>query len=87
MPQREVTVGHEEGIHARPAAVFVKAAKQFTSDIQVEKDGKVANAKSSLRLMTLGARKDDRIVIRAEGPDAAAAVEELAAIAAGELPE
>ncbi|TCJ19951.1 HPr family phosphocarrier protein [Rubrobacter taiwanensis] len=87
MVEREVVVGHEEGIHARPAAVFVKTAKQFASEIEVEKDGKTANAKSPLKLMTLAVKKDDRVKIRAEGPDARAAVEALAAIAAGELPE
>jgi phosphocarrier protein HPr len=78
MAERETTVGPEEGLHARPAAQFVKAAKQFTSDIVVIKDDKEANAKSSLKIMTLRARKGDEIVIRAEGEDAEAAVESLA---------
>jgi phosphotransferase system HPr (HPr) family protein len=78
MAERETTVGPQEGLHARPAAQFVKAAKQFSSDIVVVKGDKEANAKSSLKIMTLGARKGDPITIRAEGEDAEEAVETLA---------
>jgi phosphocarrier protein HPr len=76
--ERETTVGPEEGLHARPAAQFVKAAKQFSSDIVVVKGDREANAKSSLKIMTLGAKKGDSITIRAEGDDAREAVDTLA---------
>jgi phosphocarrier protein HPr len=75
--EKSVAVAPEEGLHARPAAEFVKKAKQFTSDIKVTKDDQEANAKSSMKLMTLGAKKGDEIVIRAEGDDAEEAVEAL----------
>jgi phosphotransferase system HPr (HPr) family protein len=78
MAERETTVGPKEGLHARPAAQFVKKAKQFSSDIVVIKSDKEANAKSSLKVMTLGAKKGDSITIRAEGEDAEEAVEALA---------
>ena len=77
MAERETTVGPQEGLHARPAAQFVKTAKQFSSDIVVVKGEKEANAKSSLKIMTLGAKKGDHIVIRAEGDDAEEAVDTL----------
>ena len=77
MVERETTVGPEEGLHARPAAQFVKTAKGFSSEIVVIKGEKEANAKSSLKIMTLGARKGDTIVIRAEGDDAQEAVDAL----------
>ena len=80
MVEKEAVIVPEAGLHARPAAQFVKEAKSYTSDIVVTKDGAEANAKSSLRLMTLGARQGDRVVIRAEGEDEEAAVEALAAI-------
>ena len=76
--ERETTVRPEEGLHARPAAQFVKAAKQFSSDIVVVKGEREANAKSSLKIMTLGAKKGDIITIRAEGDDAQEAVDALA---------
>jgi phosphocarrier protein HPr len=78
MVEREVTVVPKAGLHARPAAKFVKEAKSYTSDITVSKGGTEANAKSSLRLMTLGAKHGDTVVIRAEGEDEESAVEALA---------
>jgi phosphocarrier protein HPr len=77
MAERETTVGPEAGLHARPAARFVKTAKQFASKITVIKGEREANAKSSLKLMTLGAKKGDKVVIRAEGDDAEEAVNAL----------
>ncbi len=77
MVERETIVGPEAGLHARPAAQFVKTAKEFTSEIVVIKGEREANAKSSLKIMTLGARKGDEIKIRAEGDDAEEAVEAL----------
>ncbi len=77
MAERETKVGPEEGLHARPAAQFVKRAKQFSAEIVIRKGDKEANAKSSLKIMTLGARKGDTIVIRAEGDDAQEAVDAL----------
>ena len=77
MAEKETTVGPQEGLHARPAAQFVKTAKQFSSEIVVKKGDREANAKSSLKIMTLGARRGDTIVIRAEGDDAQEAVDAL----------
>ena len=77
MVERETTIGPEEGLHARPAAQFVKTAKRFTSEIAVIKGEREANAKSSLKIMSLGAKQGDEIIIRAEGDDAEEAVETL----------
>lgn len=84
MVERQTVVGPEEGLHARPAARFVKAAKQFDSEIVVVKGGREANAKSSLKLMTLGAKKGDVITLRATGDDADEAVETLAELISSE---
>ena len=75
--ERETTIGPEEGLHARPAAQFVKKAKEFDSEIVVIKGEREANAKSSLKIMSLGAKQGDEIIIRAEGDDAEEAVETL----------
>jgi phosphocarrier protein HPr len=76
--EKKTVVGPEEGLHARPAARFVMKARQFASEITVIKGEREANAKSSIKIMTLGARKGDEIAIRAEGEDAEEAVEVLA---------
>ena len=77
MVESQATVGPQEGLHARPAAQFVKTAKRFSSEILVLKGERQANAKSSLKIMTLGARKGDTLTIRAEGDDAQEAVDAL----------
>ena len=77
MVEREAMVGPEKGLHGRPAAQFVKTAKQFSSEIVVVKGEREANAKSPLKLMTLGTKKGDKVVIRAEGDDAEKAVNAL----------
>ena len=87
MVERETTVVPEAGLHARPAAKFVKTAKGYSSDIVVVKDGAEVNAKSSLRLMTLGAKHGDKVVIRAEGEDEEAATEALVALLSQEEEE
>ncbi len=80
MPETTVTVTHEVGLHARPASAFVKKAAGFKSDITVSCNGRTANAKSILAVLTLGAHKDAQIAIKAEGEDAdeaLAALQEL----------
>jgi phosphotransferase system HPr (HPr) family protein len=54
MSQITLTIRHEVGLHARPAALFVKTAKQFDSDIRVTCRDRKANAKSILNVLTLG---------------------------------
>jgi len=76
MAERQATVGPEAGIHARPAAQFVKTAKQFSSEIFVVKGEREVNAKSILKLTGL-AKKGETITIRAEGDDAQEAVDAL----------
>jgi len=77
---REVMVINKLGVHARPAALFVKTANKFASDITVEKDGEQVNGKSIMGLMMLAAGQGAKLVIIAEGPDAEAAVRELEAL-------
>ncbi len=87
MVEKEAVVVPEAGLHARPAALFVKEAKSYDSDIVVIKDGVEANAKSSLKLMTLGAKHGDKVMMRAEGEDEEAAVDALVAILSEEEEE
>jgi phosphocarrier protein HPr len=87
MVEKEAVIVPEAGLHARPAARFVKEAKSYSSEITVIKDGRGANAKSSLKLMTLGARHGDKVLIRAEGEDEEAAVDALVAILSEEEEE
>jgi phosphocarrier protein len=60
---------HETGLHARPASLFVKLASSFKSTITVSANGRKANAKSILEVLTLGAGKDCELLIEARGED------------------
>ena len=77
MPDVKIVVDHEVGLHARPAAIFVKAANKYKSEIQVTKEDRTVNAKSILSVLTLGVNKGTEITIHAEGEDADEALKEL----------
>lgn len=78
--ERAVRVENRLGIHARPAAEVVKVATRFAAEIRLGKDGTWVNAKSIMGVMTLAAERGSTLVVRAEGPDAEAAVDALAAV-------
>ena len=78
--KKELTVINKLGIHARPAALFVKTANRFASEIYVEKDGEKVNGKSIMGLMMLAAGPGSKLLVYAEGQDAARAVVELEAL-------
>ena len=77
---KELTVVNKLGIHARPAAMFVKTANRFTCDILVEKDGEKVNGKSIRGLMMLAAGPGCKLTVHADGKDAHAAVSEIEAL-------
>ena len=77
---RELTILNKSGIHARPAAMFVKIAARFGSDIFVEKDGEKINGKSIMGLMMLAAGPGSKVTLHVKGPDATAAIAELEAL-------
>jgi len=77
MVSRTVMIQNEAGVHARPAAVFVKLANKFPCEIFVEKDGQRINGKSIMGLMMLALTRDTRIVVIAEGEQESEAVDAL----------
>ena len=85
--QRTVSVIHRQGLHARPAALFVQLAKRFSSRVTVKKGRKIVDGKSIMGLLTLAAGPGSRISIITDGPDAAAALERLIELVTQPLPE
>ncbi|UDG81562.1 Phosphocarrier protein HPr [Candidatus Profftia lariciata] len=77
MFQQQVTITAPNGLHTRPAAYFVKAAKSFASDITVTNNLKSASAKSLFKLQTLGLTNGTTVTISAEGEDEQQAVMHL----------
>ena len=78
--KKELVVANKLGIHARPAAMFVKTANLFDCEVFVEKDGEIVNGKSIMGLMMLAAGPGSKIRVQAEGNDAARAVAEIEAL-------
>src|SRR3954453_6663450 len=74
---KEFVVLNKLGIHARPAALFVKTANRFACDIFVEKDGEKVNGKSIMGLMMLAAGPGSRLTVHAQGHDASQALAEI----------
>ncbi|OOM72325.1 phosphocarrier protein HPr [Clostridium puniceum] len=77
MIAKEVTVKNSSGLHARPATLLVKKASSFKSDVSIEYNGKKANVKSLIGVLSLAVTKDALIKVVASGDDEALAVEEL----------
>ena len=69
MVQKEVTIKNRAGIHARPAALIVQTANQFSSSIYLEKDGNRINSKSIMGIITLGASYNTCLQVVTEGED------------------
>lgn len=69
MVEKTVTVVNETGLHARPAAALVQFVKNIPGDVEIVKDGKVANAKSIFNVMSLGISKGTEVTIRVNGED------------------
>lgn len=78
--ERTVAIKNKHGLHARPAAEFVKLATRFASDVFVRKQDLEVNGKSIMGMMMLAAEFGSEITIRANGADAEQAVDELAGL-------
>ena len=74
---KDFMVSNKLGIHARPAAMFVKTANRFSCDIFVEKDGEKVNGKSIMGLMMLAAGPGSKLTVHAQGQDASQALAEI----------
>jgi len=75
--EKETVVMNAQGLHARPAALFVQIAAKYDSNVTVSKDGESVNGKSIMGILMLGAQKSSKITIAAVGPDAEKVVNEL----------
>ncbi len=84
---REFVVANKLGIHARPAAMFVKVANQFAAEVFVDKEGERVNGKSIMGLMMLAAGPGSSVTVEAIGDDAESALEELAKLFARNFDE
>jgi phosphotransferase system HPr (HPr) family protein len=82
--KKKLTIKNKQGLHARPAALFVQVANKFESRISVRGDQEEVNGKSIMGILTLGAEYGSTIIIEVEGSDAHSAMDELEKIIIGE---
>jgi phosphocarrier protein len=87
MPERQVQIVNKNGLHARPAAEIVKLAAKFQSEITIVKDDLDVNGKSIMGVMMLAAEHGSTILVRAEGPDADAALDALTTLVSNKFGE
>ncbi len=74
---RKVVIANRQGLHARPADMFVKTAQQYQSNVEIERDGLRVSGKSILDLMVLAAEQGTELTITVIGPDASQAADAL----------
>lgn len=75
--KKKIQIRNSQGLHARPASLFVRIANKFESDVTVKKDDEYVNGKSIMGLLTLAANQGSVIEIEVSGPDAVEAMTEL----------
>jgi phosphocarrier protein HPr len=83
---RVIVIRNSQGLHARPADMFARLARQFQSRIELVREGRRVDASSIMDLLTLGAAQGTELILEAEGPDAKEAVEALAKLVESGFP-
>lgn len=78
MVKKTVTVQHKEGLEARPIAMLVQKASQFSSTVHIEVGAKRVNAKSIMGMMSLSVGGGEEVVVVTEGADEEVAASEIA---------
>lgn len=85
--RKEFIINNKLGLHARPAAMFVKLANTFSSEIWVEQDDEQVNGKSIMGLMMLAAAGGSKVQISVDGADASTAMQALGDLVEGGFQE
>lgn len=75
--KKKLIIKNKQGLHARPAALFVQLANKFDSSITVKKGKEVVNGKSIMGILMLGAGRGSEVFLEADGEDAHLAIIEL----------
>ncbi len=85
MVQKEVIIQHREGVHTRPASVFVREAGRFRSQIHLTVDSQTVNGKSIMGLLMLAMGQGTRVLITADGEDENQAISVLSSVLEGDF--
>ena len=85
MQARELEIKNPDGLRAKKAAMFVRSAGKFSSQIFIEKGNRKVNAKSIIGILSLGIKQGDRIYLFTQGKDEEKAIKALMQFAEAEL--
>jgi phosphotransferase system HPr (HPr) family protein len=85
--RKKIKVQCDYGLHARPAAAFVKLARTFEAGVILEKNGERVNAKSIMGVMMLAVARGETVYLEADGPDGQAAADRLESFLVNGIPE
>ncbi|WFA09169.1 HPr family phosphocarrier protein [Tissierella sp. Yu-01] len=77
MEKLTIKLNNPDGLHARPAAIFIQVASKYTSDLEIEAHGVTVNGKSIIGIMSLGAFHGEEITLIAKGQDEKQMIQEL----------
>jgi phosphocarrier protein HPr len=77
---KEIRIRNPQGLHARPAAMFVQIVSKYNSNVTISKGDEKVNGKSIMGILTLGAQQNSTITIEAQGEDASEVLAELEAL-------
>ncbi len=75
--EKDVVIRNPQGLHARPAALFVQIASKYDAQLKITKDGESINGKSIMGILMLGAQQNCSIRLTAEGEGAEQMIKEL----------
>jgi len=75
--RKEITIKSPQGLHARPAALFVQTASKYNSEVTLQKGKEKVNGKSIMGILTIGAQKGCKVILTADGDDAQQLMSEL----------
>ena len=78
--EKEIIINSAQGLHARPAAMFVQTVSKYNSNVTLTKDGQKINGKSIMGILTLGAQQGDKVLLEVDGEDAEKLMPELEAL-------
>jgi phosphocarrier protein HPr len=74
---KEIIVNNAQGLHARPAALFVQIASRYNSEVTIQKDNEKVNGKSIMGILTLGVQPGVKVILEIDGEDSDKVIAEL----------
>jgi len=78
--EKEIVIKSAQGLHARPAALFVQIVNKYNSNVSISKSGEKVNGKSIMGILTLGAEHGSTVIVEVEGDDAESLLREIEAL-------